>query len=594
MTTHRPYLRAVIGLLFVVVLVTAVAPRLTAQGQLSRRDRSPAQTTLMPNYGLRARVDDFAADTIADVLVDPARDRLYVADYTEPYIETGPTLHVIDTAQGQFIESIDGPDIEQLALSADGTRLIAYSPFYPADPGSFRVYNADTLDLIDEFPIDCDPATVDCGVGDMAAGPDGRLYWIAYSDWRVSILDPATGATLSRLELTEEDAIQAIEIAGDKLFIGKTSTSSDPELQRYDVSAVEPVFELAAPVDFSTFYLAVAPDGSFLVASNTVQVDAETLTTIRTLENDLIQPPSSAAIALDSEQIDIFIDLLNEDRPFFGIDAATGETVITGMVDMSDNPYPGLGERIVALPGDEVAVVMTNSIYIYHATQYAAAVPVILETFCGGGPVVDDFSNPNSGWPSDTLEGIVVGYIDGEYTIMQQAADSWFAVSRGDRWANARLASITTRLPARMGYSGLVFGLNNDWSHFYTFEVIPAQGSTMGRWIVFDYTEGVGWTLLLTNVHSNITGLGGWNKVELGSGSAPDKTALLVNGAIVGEVGNVPGRVGLSAGSFETDFEARFDNYVFLGENCYIPGRSEEIDAAPILSRPSLESFLGR
>ncbi len=266
---------------------------------------------------------------------------------------------------------------------------------------------------------------------------------------------------------------------------------------------------------------------------------------------------------------------------------------LTGVVDMSDNPYPGADSRIVALPNDEVAILFNNAIHIFKATQYAAAVPVIFETFCGG-PVLDDFSDVNSGWPSDNLGDVIIGYIDDEYTIMHQNADAWFAVSRGDPWINGQLANISTRLPAQDGSSGLVFGLNNDWSHFYTFEVVPASGPYMGYWIVLDYTAGIGWTLVDANPHASITGIGGWNRLELNSGGSTDSIALVVNGNMVGAVGNVSGRIGLSAGSFGPGFVARFDDYGFLGQNCTMPGRAAEIDVAPVIARPPLESFLNK
>jgi hypothetical protein len=435
----------------------------------------------------------------------------------------------------------------------------------------------------------------------MAAGPDRRLYWATYEDRRVNILDPATGATLAPLVLPEETKVIAIEIAGEKMFIGETfENNPEPQLWRYDMSAAEPVLEHSAPQVFYAHNMEAASDGSFLttfINMELTQIDGQTLAPIRTIfePNQFI---GSTTIALDSSKFDVLAGPTSENRPFFGIEPSSGEKVITGIVDLTDNPYPGIGEKIVALPNGGVAVVFHTSVYFYHSTQYAAAVPVVLKTHCAGGPVYDDFSDVNSGWPSAILESIVIGYIDGEYTILQQDADVWFAVSRGDFWADARGASITTRLPARDGLSGLVFGLNADWSHFFTFEVIPS----LGRWVVFEYTEGIGWTLLMTGVPYNIAPIGDWNKLTLNPIVSPDQVYLMVNGQIVGEVSNVPGRIGLSAGSFEPDFEARFDNYVFMGQNCLInsplsdnqlPGRAGEIDVAPAISRPPLESFLG-
>jgi hypothetical protein len=56
----------------------------------------------------------------------------------------------------------------------------------------------------------------------------------------------------------------------------------------------------------------------------------------------------------------------------------------------------------------------------------------------------------------------------------------------------------------------------------------------------------------------------------------------------------VSGRIGLGAGSFGPGFVARFDNYGFLGQNCTMPGRAGDIDVAPVMIRPPLESFVDK
>ncbi len=262
MSTTRPYSRAVFGLLLVATLVVVLTPRLAAQARRDRRASSPAATTLLPNYGERARVADFYMAEIGDVLVDPARGRLYVAGYTESYLDTGPTLQLIDIAQAQLIDSFEGSDLSKLALSADGSRLIAVTAD-PDEPDSFRVYDAASLALLDELPAPCPTGMASCWVANMAAGPGGRLYWAFHEDHRVQILDVATGTALSPLELPAGNQIVSLEIAGDKLFIAEND--AEPRLRRFDISAVAPIPEHAAPIDYFLNTLRVAPDGSYLV-----------------------------------------------------------------------------------------------------------------------------------------------------------------------------------------------------------------------------------------------------------------------------------------------------------------------------------------
>lgn len=546
---------------------------------------------LLPNYGLRARIPASYRGDPGAVLADPSRDRLYISANDGVYVGEDPALYVIDTRLATVLTTIEGLELYHMTLTQDGTRLVAYTPL-PTEPGRLLVFDPDTLALIDEFPLACAPATETCSVADMVAGPAGRLYWITYGESLVNVLDVATGVALEPFIAADDTPIAGIEIAGDNLFaFERVDDNNSRQMRRYDISTAA-ALELTAPDEYGSYAWLAAPDGSYLIGNGpfgVIQYNAETLQPIRTIFDGGWQHRiGGLVISPDSERVVIMESVLNGNQPLYGYDASTGELMITGMVDLSHIAYPGIDFPMAALAGGEVAVGYARTVDIFYSADHAVAVPIALANHCAGGPVLDDFSNPTSGWPSRVADGLVYGYVDSEYTILQQDADRWFGVSRGDKWVNGRQVAVATRLTRAEGLSGLIYGLNDDWSLFYTFEVIPS----LERWVVFEFRQDIGWTLLLTGLDSAINPDGEWNQLAISKYDDAGEIRLYVNGSYVGAAANRDGRIGLSGGSFAPDFEARYDNYEFVGQNCSLYARAGGWDAAPPLARPPLADFL--
>ncbi|MCP5094062.1 MAG: LamG domain-containing protein, partial [Chloroflexi bacterium] len=102
---------------------------------------------------------------------------------------------------------------------------------------------------------------------------------------------------------------------------------------------------------------------------------------------------------------------------------------------------------------------------------------------------MDDFSNVGSGWPTGNDGVRQLEYVGGEYRMLVKSADSWVAVRPGIKGTNMRVSVDVRNANGKDGIYGIVFGLADDWSQFYTLQ-IGADGY-YGLW----QNDG-SWTLL--------------------------------------------------------------------------------------------------
>jgi hypothetical protein len=140
------------------------------------------------------------------------------------------------------------------------------------------------------------------------------------------------------------------------------------------------------------------------------------------------------------------------------------------------------------------------------------------------------------------------------------------------------------------GNSGLVFGIQPGWTEFYTFEVFPA----LQLWAIFHYTTAAGWEVVDFAEWGLLNPVGVGNTLSITGFSPNDEQYSLfrINDVQVTYLPNVDGLVGLSAGSLDEPFEARYDDYFFAGRNCPHPLRAGDTTFAPPISRPPVETLL--
>jgi hypothetical protein len=132
-------------------------------------------------------------------------------------------------------------------------------------------------------------------------------------------------------------------------------------------------------------------------------------------------------------------------------------------------------------------------------TANALFLPVIYDRYCPS-PVVDNFTDPNSGWPIVDTGSIIYRYLHGEYNMYHRDANMWGAATRGDVWNQSKRLEVRGRIVQNQGVWGLLFALNDDWTDFYTFEISPNDQ----RWFVFHYTSSGGWQLISQGTSSAI------------------------------------------------------------------------------------------
>jgi uncharacterized repeat protein (TIGR01451 family) len=223
--------------------------------------------------------------------------------------------------------------------------------------------------------------------------------------------------------------------------------------------------------------------------------------------------------------------------------------------------------------------------------------PALTHRYCAA-PFYDDFSNPGSGWPVADNGSVIYRYLDGEYNIYHRNSNRWTAVTRGDNWKDTQLVQIDGRVAANDGLWGLVFGIDADWSSFYTFEILPSEQ----RWFLLRYTNADGWQMLSNGQASVINPGQASNRLKIQTFDEVSLSGvrLWINHNYVAALysyTDISGRVGVTAGSFSPDVDVRFDDYYFAAQDCPLPtatSASAINDTSNLLmmTRPHLNQWL--
>ncbi|MFQ5434749.1 MAG: hypothetical protein ACE5FD_07720, partial [Anaerolineae bacterium] len=171
---------------------------------------------------------------------------------------------------------------------------------------------------------------------------------------------------------------------------------------------------------------------------------------------------------------------------------------------------------------------------------------------------LDDFSNSGSGWPTDDNSTRQVGYLAGEYRILMKSANTWAGARPGVKGTDFRVSVDVRNVNGVDGTYGIIWGLAEDWSQFYTFEISPD-----GFYRIWQHDDGT-WTLLELDSSSHInTGTAG-NRLKVERNSSQIKAYVnsqllttLTEGSFIGER-----HVGLIASTYDpVNLDARFDNF---------------------------------
>jgi uncharacterized repeat protein (TIGR01451 family) len=224
--------------------------------------------------------------------------------------------------------------------------------------------------------------------------------------------------------------------------------------------------------------------------------------------------------------------------------------------------------------------------------------PALAHRYCSA-PFYDDFSNLGSGWPIADNGSVIYRYLGGEYNIYHRHSNQWTAATRGDIWINdTQLVQIDGRVAANQGLWGLVFGINADWSSFYTFEMLPFEQ----RWVLLRFTNPDGWQMVSSAQTGVINPGHASNRLKMQTFNEVGLSGVRfwINHNPVATLysdTDISGRVGITAGSFSPDVDVRFDNYYFVAQDCPLPpvtsaSANNDSDDSLMMTRPYLNQWL--
>lgn len=191
--------------------------------------------------------------------------------------------------------------------------------------------------------------------------------------------------------------------------------------------------------------------------------------------------------------------------------------------------------------------------------------PILCRNLC---PLLyaDDFSDPGSGWPAGDNGNIRREFLNGEYRILIREP-GWIAISRPGYQASHFVLAVEIRnASGSYGSYGLVFGLLDDYSQFYTFEIDPD-----GYYGILRYQAGSGWALLASGSSPHIN-----------TGSASNRLQLMRDGILIQAYANGHAltsvadgsylgmrHIGLTATSYNApNVDVRFDNLTVYPAPC--------------------------
>lgn len=515
---------------------------------------------------------------------NPAQDHLYL--YSE---YSG--IAVYDSKTAKFIGNIPYYHNPNATLSHDGSRL-----YFSISDDTFTkatIYAYDTTTLSEDKTLlyHCPPSYQICGISSMAEAPDGRLFISLQFKPVIDILDGNTGEVLDsfKINILENYSWPVLAIHDDALYVGSSyfEELDGAGIGFYDISdpTVDPVPVAFLPFNDNPQSIRVSHDGSLVTVigyGSATQIRASDFKPIWTINNFIegVFPNGDVLVSEDHPSA--------EAKIVSQLDGETGD-VVRGDILYKVSGW-GHYEAIAPISDGGIAIDFGTEIQMRSPSSNVIALPLLFSRACPGGNVIDDFNNPASGWPVGENNNVRVQYADGSYKIELLKSDQWVAFSRGDNWWNGtHFLALAAPRAGFQGTVGIVFGLNEDWTDFYSFEIYPAEE----LWILLHYHQG-GWELLDIKPTTYVSlqspfqielrpKVDGGGALEVASGSHSFITVPKLNG-----------RVGLSVRSFDVPVTAYFEKYIFSGENCDpMEVRSATADMAPNLApHPTLEEMM--
>jgi hypothetical protein len=190
---------------------------------------------------------------------------------------------------------------------------------------------------------------------------------------------------------------------------------------------------------------------------------------------------------------------------------------------------------------------------------------------------VDDFSESNGSWPIDDNANYRYEYLAGEYRILIKDTQWWVAGRPGTPVVDPVVAVDVRNANGVYGSYGIMVGLTDDWSQFYSVELDPT-----GEFTVFQYNDATGWDTLVEGPSAAIQQGTATNRLKVVYSQS--QVTAYANGQFLTSVPASapagPRHFGLIASSYDwPNVDVRFDNLSVYPAACE-PGISALGDPA--------------
>jgi hypothetical protein len=548
--SHHPW-RAFFALVFVIIPLLLVQGFNKTDNEDVAAASSPQANPLGHTYVPEAFIAlPYNYHSATQMLYDAPRQRIYLASMGDLF-----SINLINQTATQITSIPEAAFVGKILLSDDGQVLYVVN----TQSGFLRLYrlNANNWTMMNDY------ALPEIGGIELV---DGRLFVTYAYQNKLEVWDAATGAVQQTLNPGTLETVgePVASPDGNWLF-----THGQTTLQQYNISTTPITLTLNANTAINLIsQVKVSLDGSYLLAS---QYPGGQLTRFHTTDLsllDTISIPSSYYTKDIAVGEGVFYGL-SEDNASWSVlrafDETTGQEVRSYRREQQGSNYYN---KMVILDDGRVALHSSgssagNQIVVLTPADYGLVMPMVYGDYCFG-PYTDDFSNPNSGWPVGTSGSITYRYITGEYSILHAQADRWGGATPGHTLEFLDRLEIYTRIVNHGdGLVGIIYGLNNDWSDFYTFEVWPSEQ----LWVNYHYTSAQGWQLIQYGQSPTIQTQGS-NVINVYRHPGSSSLSLGINSSHTYFPPYVPGRFGVSAAAFETNMDFRYDNYKYVARGC--------------------------
>jgi hypothetical protein len=301
----------------------------------------------------------------------------------------------------------------------------------------------------------------------------------------------------------------------------------------------------------------VAPDGSIVVLGSGRIYDAITLEQINSLSNDIV-------------------DAVWDDGTLYTLRSVNGNAQVQkwsssyALVDTQS--VMGSSQRIFAISNSLLVISEVSGAPWFSILDsdlnllfpYYIYFPCMIREYCQPW-LMDDFSDPASGWPVLDTNEVSISYLNEEYRINLKES-FWYAAATPGIYASDFITTVDVRNDSGVdGTYGLMFGISDDWNQFYLFEI-----DKFSWYGLYRYDTG-NWTTLVYTYNSAIDGGTSSNTLKIAREGT--KIRYFANGTFLGQFtdGTLTGmrRIGVAAFSYENpNVDARFDNFSVYPVTC--------------------------